>query len=62
MNFGFNEVYRRVPGMFYGRGGFCKLGHKFLSVLKVKVKLKHFSGLLPKITSSKIISFKYKKL
>ena len=29
------------PGIFEGRGGFCKLEHKFLAVLKVKVKCKH---------------------
>ena len=39
---------------------FCKLGHKFLAVLKVKVTCKHQSVHLLKITLSKIISFKYK--
>ena len=28
------------PGIFEGRGGFCKFGYKFLAVLKVKVKCK----------------------
>ena len=29
------------PGIFEGRGGFWKLGHAFLAVVKVKVKFKH---------------------
>ena len=29
------------PGLFKGTGGFCKLGHKFLIVVKVKVECKH---------------------
>ena len=29
------------PGIFEGRGGFCRLGHKFLTVLKGKFKCKH---------------------
>ena len=43
-------------GIFEGRGGFFKVGHKFLAVRKVKVKCKHESALLPKITNS----FKFK--
>ena len=29
------------PGIFEGRGGFCKLGHKSLTVLRDKVKYRH---------------------
>ena len=34
------DVSGAQPGIFEGRGGFCKLGHKFLAVLKVKCKHK----------------------
>ena len=44
------------PGIFEGKGGFSKLGHKFLTVLRDQITCKHFSALLSKST----ISIKYK--
>ena len=34
------DISGAQPGIFEGRGGFCKLGDKFLAVLKAKVKCK----------------------
>ena len=43
-HFHFSTSWRNMQvksGIFEGRGGFCKLGHKFLVVLKIKVNCKH---------------------
>ena len=36
-----NNVSGALPGIFEGRGGSWKLGHKSMAVLKFKVKCKH---------------------
>lgn len=43
-------------GVFEGREGFCRLGHKFLTVLRNKITCEYNNALPSKIT----ISFKYK--
>ena len=43
---------RREPRILEGRVGFCKLGHKFLTVLKDKIICKNYNALFSKITIS----------